>query len=267
MNSGFNKAANSAGVKPSCFVAGTFVMAVAGMVAIEKIKSGDKVISTDPETMETSPKTVLETYIREVTTLVHLTVNGEEIVTTVDHPFYVKNQGFVKAGELIVGDELLDVNGNVLLVENFDVELTEKPVTVYNFQVEDFHTYHVSGFSVLVHNASDLYARGSFRRSARQKAESEAPRNSNGKMKCPTWGKEIPDKITINTKNGPVDRIGYDLDHYPETWAERKVKLQSLETTPTRTEVLDCYNSDLRVQCHECNIKHIFEGVKGDFAE
>ena len=81
----------------------------------------DKVISTDPETMETSPKTVLETYIREVTTLVHLTVNGEEIVTTVDHPFYVKNQGFIKAGELIVGDELLDVNGNVLLVENFDV--------------------------------------------------------------------------------------------------------------------------------------------------
>ena len=49
------------------------------MLAIEKIKSGDKVISTDPETMETSPKTVLETYIREVTTLVHLTVNNEEI--------------------------------------------------------------------------------------------------------------------------------------------------------------------------------------------
>ena len=103
------------------------------LLVIEKIKSGDKVISTDPETMETSPKTVLETYIREVTTLVHLTVNGEEIVTTVDHPFYVKNQGFIKAGELIVGDELLDVNGNVLLVENFDVELTEKPVRVYNF--------------------------------------------------------------------------------------------------------------------------------------
>ena len=41
MNSGFNKAANSAGVKPSCIVAGTLVMAVAGMVAIEKIMSGD----------------------------------------------------------------------------------------------------------------------------------------------------------------------------------------------------------------------------------
>ena len=151
MNSGFNKAANSAGVKPSCFVAGTLVMAVAGMVAIETIKSGDKVISTDPETMETSPKTVLETYIREVTTLVHLTVNGEEIVTTVDHPFYVNSRGFVKAGELAIGYELLDVNGNVLLVEKFNVELTDEPTTVYNFQVEDFHTYHVSGFGVLVH--------------------------------------------------------------------------------------------------------------------
>ena len=157
MNSGFNKAANSAGVKPSCFVAGTLVMAVVGMVAIEKIKSGDKVISTDPETMETSPKTVLETYIREVTTLVHLTVNGEEIVTTVDHPFYVKNQGFIKAGELIVGDELLDVNGNILLVENFDVELTDEPTTVYNFQVEDFHTYFVGQNNIWVHNAGKEY--------------------------------------------------------------------------------------------------------------
>ena len=127
------------------------------MVAIENIKAGDKVISTDPETMKTSPKTVLETYIREVTTLVHLTVNGEEIVTTVDHPFYVKNQGFIKAGELIVGDELLDVNGNVLLVEKFNVELTDKPVKVYNFQVEDFHTYYVGENNILVHNAGKEY--------------------------------------------------------------------------------------------------------------
>ena len=86
-------------------------------------------------------------------------MNGEEIVTTIDHPFYVKNQGFIKAGELIVGDELLDVNGNVLLVENFDVELTEEPVKVYNFEVEDFHTYHVGRLGVLVHNAGKEYGK------------------------------------------------------------------------------------------------------------
>ena len=80
-------------------------------------------------------------------------MNGEEIVTTVDHPFYVKNQSFIKAGELIVGDELLDVNGNILLVENFAIELTEKPVTVYNFPVEDFHTYFVGTSQIMVHNS------------------------------------------------------------------------------------------------------------------
>ena len=139
----------------TCFVAGTMILTASGLVAIENIKAGDKVISTYPETMETSPKTVLETYIREVTTLVHLTVNGEEIVTTVDHPFYVNSRGFVKAGELAIGDELLDPNKNILLVENFDVELTDDSVKVYNFQVEDYHTYHVSGLGVLVHNAGD----------------------------------------------------------------------------------------------------------------
>ena len=50
--------------------------------------------------METGEKTVIETYIREVTTLVHLTVNGEEIITTVDHPFYVKDKGFITAVNL-----------------------------------------------------------------------------------------------------------------------------------------------------------------------
>ena len=31
--------------------------------------------------------------------------------------------------------------------------MTEKPVTVYYFQVEDFHTYHVGEFRIFVHNA------------------------------------------------------------------------------------------------------------------
>ena len=41
-------------------------------------------------------------------------INGEEIVTTETHPFYVNDRGFVNAGELAVGDELLDSNKNIL---------------------------------------------------------------------------------------------------------------------------------------------------------
>jgi len=53
-------------------------------------QAGDKVIATNPETFEVAEKTVLETYVRETTELLHLTIGGEVIKTTFDHPFYVK---------------------------------------------------------------------------------------------------------------------------------------------------------------------------------
>lgn len=105
----------------TCFVAGTMILTASGLVAIENIKAGDKVISIDPETFETAEKTVLETYIREDSKLIHLVINGEEVVTTESHPFYVKDKGFINAGELDVGDELLDSSCNVLLLESLKI--------------------------------------------------------------------------------------------------------------------------------------------------
>ena len=137
----------------ACFIAGTMVLTTAGLVAIEKIKAGDVVISTNPDTLEAAPKTVLETYVRQVDKLVHLTINGEGIVTTDNHPFYVQGRGFIDAGNLLVGDKLISVNGEDLLIEDYYIELTEEPVSVYNFQVEDFHTYFVGKCAVWVHNA------------------------------------------------------------------------------------------------------------------
>ena len=173
-----------------------------------------------------------------------MVINGEEIITTETHPFYVKGKGFINAGELKVGDELLDSSGNILLVDKFDVELTEKPTKVYNFQVEDFHTYFVGECGVWVHNANDLYARGKFRKSTHEKMKAEAPRDADGNMICPTCGKKIPNVIT---KNGRT-RIGYDGDHYPTTWSERVKAMKAQPTAPTRKQVLDIFNEDVRVQ-------------------
>ena len=139
---------------PVCFVAGTMVLTASGLTAIEKIRAGDKVISTNAETFETEEKLVLETYIRQTDKLIHLVINGEEIITTETHPFYVKDRGFVDAGGLLVGDSLLDVHGNVLLIEDIQIEYPEEPTTVYNFQVEDFHTYYVGTNCIFVHNAN-----------------------------------------------------------------------------------------------------------------
>lgn len=136
----------------ACFVAGTLVLTTAGLLAIEKINPGDKVISTDPDTLETSEKTVLETYVRKVDKLVHLVINGEEVITTDNHPFYVQGRGFIEAGRLLVGDKLVSVNGDDLLIEKYKIEEFEISVNVYNFQVENSHTYFVGRNTVWVHN-------------------------------------------------------------------------------------------------------------------
>ena len=137
----------------ACFVAGTLVLTTAGLLAIEKLKAGDKVLAADPESFEVGEKTILEAFERKVDKLVHLTINGEEVVTTDNHPFYVQGRGFIEAGRLLVGDKLVSVNGEDLFVEEHNIELTEEPVEVYNFNVDDAHTYFVGECKVWVHNA------------------------------------------------------------------------------------------------------------------
>ncbi|WP_294413328.1 polymorphic toxin-type HINT domain-containing protein [uncultured Ruminococcus sp.] len=138
----------------ACFVAGTVIATVDGFVQIENIKNGDIVLSTDVNTMRTRYMRVLDTYIREVDKLVHLTINDETLIATVDHPFYVNGHGFVRAEALCIGSQLMDVHGNICCVEHiFHEKLYEEKRTVYNFQVDDYHTYHVGYQRILVHNA------------------------------------------------------------------------------------------------------------------
>ncbi len=136
----------------ACFVAGTAVLASTGYVAIENIKAGDYVWAWDEETGGTALKQVVETYINETTELVHVYVNGEDIVTTPTHPFYSPLKGWTSAIHLKAGDILVLVNGEYVIVEQVQHELLEAPIKVYNFQVEGYHTYYVSASGVLVHN-------------------------------------------------------------------------------------------------------------------
>ena len=89
-------------------------------------------------------------------TLVHVKTKGnstnedEEITTTLEHPFYVEGKGWTGAGELKEGDKLTLITGERVFVQSVVVERCKKPVKIYNFEVEDFHTYYVGHESVLV---------------------------------------------------------------------------------------------------------------------
>ena len=135
-----------------CFVAGTLVLTATGHEAIERIEAGDWVWATDPTTGETELKQVVQTFRNEAKELVHITVNGEEIVCTPTHPFYVPQKGWTEAIQLRAGDRLQLLNGEYIVVEQVQHELLESPETTYNFEVEGFHTYYVGDTEVLVHN-------------------------------------------------------------------------------------------------------------------
>ena len=68
------------------------------------------------------------------------------ITTTYDHPFYVKGKGFLYAGELEAGEEVIDSEGSTYAIETIYFEIVESPETVYNFQyiVKDGNTLILS---------------------------------------------------------------------------------------------------------------------------
>ena len=83
---------------------------------------------------------------------IHVTVNGETLTCTPEHPFYVPEKGWTSAIDLRAGDILVMLNGEYVVVEQVQHELLESPETTYNFEVEDYHTYYVGEDQVLVHN-------------------------------------------------------------------------------------------------------------------
>ena len=152
---GIGKIAGKFKVKPSgsfCFAAGTLVAAEKGQKPIEEVKVGDFVYSENPETGEKGLKKVVRTFVNETEELIHVKVSGQTIQATPEHPFYVPQKGWTDVVDLRAGDILVTVNGEYQVVERIQHELLESPIQVYNFEVEDFHTYYVGEDSVLVHN-------------------------------------------------------------------------------------------------------------------
>ena len=139
-----------------CFAAGTLIATSDGDKPIESICIGDYVLSKNEFTGEVAYKKVTNLFVRSVGQLVHIQANEVDIQTTTEHPFWVHNRGWVPANKLSVGDllELCDNTG--IAIDKIELKTSENLIPVYNFEVEDWHTYFITNMHILVHNKCDL---------------------------------------------------------------------------------------------------------------
>jgi hypothetical protein len=133
----------------SCFIMGTPVWTDAGPVPIERIRPGDVVLSQDPETGELAFQPVLATTIRPPSPLLQIDVDGEAIVTTRGHRFWVNGQGWEMAKFLKPKMRLhaVDRSQTITAVEPF---AGGDELEAYNLVVDGFHTYFVGSSQLLV---------------------------------------------------------------------------------------------------------------------
>ena len=136
-----------------CFVAGTTVLTTLGNKAIETIQVGDTIPCVDHITGEAAEKRVITTTVNKVDRLIELDIDGEIIQCTETHPFQVKGRGWVNASDLAPNDIVYTKDWNTATVKSVNLLELDEPVEVFNFEVEDCHTYFVGDKFILVHNS------------------------------------------------------------------------------------------------------------------
>lgn len=206
-------------IKPvACFAAGTMI-AVPGTFPntivykdIKDIKTGDFVYAYDEISGKTEINTVTKVFEREAIVVVEVTINGEVIVTTEEHPFYT-DSGWVSASMLQAGDWLKQLDGTYVAVEQVEKCALAEGVVVYNFEVADNHTYYVGDESVLVHNKCDSAIKNARRQGVEKAWAKEVNAVKEGNSKYNWTRKEIKELLS----RGKIK--GYDGCHIVDVQA------------------------------------------------
>ncbi|MEU6978816.1 ricin-type beta-trefoil lectin domain protein [Streptomyces sp. NPDC046371] len=166
-NSGGSSGGGGSG-KAGCnsFVPGTRVLMADGSTKpIEKVRTGDKVLATEPETGETRVETVTaEIKGQGLKHLVTVTIDTDgaagdrtALFTATDgHPVWVPElRRWIKATDLKPGQWLRTSSGTYVQVTSVQRSIAPA-ATVHNLTVSEIHTYYVlaGATSLLVHNDS-----------------------------------------------------------------------------------------------------------------
>jgi hypothetical protein len=135
-----------------CFAAGTLVATPDGPRPIEAIAAGDIVVSEDENTAQLREERVLQTFVTADRDVLDLYVREDPspLRVTPGHLFYTLDRGWVPVEALLEGEALVDADGIGHAVRGYGSVVSRE--TVYNFEVDETHTYFVGPLAILVHN-------------------------------------------------------------------------------------------------------------------
>ncbi len=131
-----------------CLVAGTVVWTNTGLVPIEQVRVGDRVLSQEPDSGGIAYKPVLRTTVRPAGQVVRIVTDQGFLQCSGGHPFWISGQGWVKARDIREGSFFHTIRGAVPVLS---VSLAGSEET-YNLIVADFHSYFVTEALILSHD-------------------------------------------------------------------------------------------------------------------
>lgn len=128
-----------------CFPAGTMIATDSGTLPIEYVREGQRVLTRNGyERVKTTSK---REYAGKMAVIAH---DLGALVCTNDHPVWVLQKGWLKAGQINIGDRLQTTDDQTSLVNGVQEVDAMSSITVYNLQVEGDPVFFADG--VLVHN-------------------------------------------------------------------------------------------------------------------
>jgi tetratricopeptide (TPR) repeat protein len=132
-----------------CFAAGTPVRTIEGPRPIESIRTGDQVLSRDVVTGALAFQPVLAVHHNSQDQTLRIALeNGDAVVTSRFHRFWLASRGWAMARDLKVGDVVRTLDGPVRIRS-----VEEAPVQpIFNLDVAQFRTYFVGNSAMLVHD-------------------------------------------------------------------------------------------------------------------
>jgi hypothetical protein len=133
----------------SCFAAGTPVRTLHGPRPIESIRPGDRVLSQDTTSGMLEFQPVTGIHHNPPIKTVRLTLdNGDSIMPSIYHRFWIAGKGWALARDLKPGDVLRSLQGTPTITA-FE---SGETIPVFNLDVARHHTYYVGDHEALVHD-------------------------------------------------------------------------------------------------------------------